>query len=191
MKQFFIVLSLFNLSTLVCLAQDSLSFAKFDYNGNEFSDEMNKHVRKHRNNLSGYMGINFSRNKDYHLAMDTACEIGIAMIKFKVKSNGITELACTKTTNPGLARLFKEAVMQSSKYWKAKGNDNTYYILPIHYNFRYNCQDILVKKENMESYYIFNFDDGISVEEEQCVILKSLKFKSGIKEEDGLPPPRY
>ena len=83
------------MSTFACCAQDSLLSAKFDYNGDEFSPEMNEHIRKHRNTLSGYMGTLFTRSKDFRPAMDTACEVGAAVIKFKVKGNGLAEVACT------------------------------------------------------------------------------------------------
>jgi hypothetical protein len=161
-------------------------FARFDYTGNEFSSEMNKHIRRHRNTLSGYVGICFSKNKDFSYAMDTACEIGMALVKFKVKENGITEVACTKSTHDGLAKIFKEAVERSAPYWKAKGNSDLYYVLPIHYNFR-NCNDIQIKKANIESDYAFNFDDGVNIEEVPCVILRPLKFMSSTGHDYGPP----
>jgi hypothetical protein len=186
MKQLFIVLFLVTSSVFICHSQDSLLFARFDYTGNEFSSEMNKHIRRHRNTLSGYVGICFSKNKDFSYAMDTACEIGMALVKFKVKENGIIEVACTKSTHDGLAKIFKEAVERSAPYWKAKGNSDLYYVLPIHYNFR-NCNDIQIKKGTMESDYAFNFDDGVNIEEVPCVILRPLKFMSSTGHDYGPP----
>lgn len=183
--------------TVLCIAaiietsysQDSLTYSRFDYTGNEFSSKMNEHTRKFRNTLSGYLGNTFALDKNFALVMDTTCESGVALIKFKVKDNGVlTNLACTRSTPPVLAKIFKDAVAKSAKYWKAKGNANLYYILPVHYNFTYNCGDKEIKMKALVSDYIYNFDDGIKVEETPCIILRSYKFSAGIKEEDGLPP---
>ena len=86
--------------------------------------------------------------------------------------------------------MFVDAVLTSSKYWEARGNEDLYYILPIHYNFRSGCNNVAGKKEQMESDYVFNFSDGVSIEETSCVILKSWKFMSGAKEVMYPPLPK-
>lgn len=187
----YITIFLITLSTFKCLSQENLSNAIFDYNGEEFSAKMNAHIKKNANTLSGYLGAYFVKNDVFRHTMDTACEAGVALIKFKLNLNGISEIACTKSTHPNIAKMFKEAILKSFKYWKVVNDSDLYYILPIHYNFKYNCNNIQFKKENIESDYIFNFDDGINLEETQCIVLKSYKFMSGLKENDGLPPPKY
>ena len=73
------------MSTITSCAQDSLLTAKFDYDGEEFSAKMNAHVRKHSNTLSGYLGTRMIKNETFRQLMDSACEVGVALIKFKIK----------------------------------------------------------------------------------------------------------
>lgn len=192
MKIAFVVISFSSVLMMSSYGQDSLSHAKFDYTGDEFSPKMNKHVKRFQNTLGGYFGMISVKNEKFTALRVNACEIGIAMIKFKVTEDGLlTELACTRTTPPALAEVFKEIVALSAKYWKAHGDKNLYYIFPIHYNFKFNCKGKQIKVEFMESHYIYDFDDGVTIEDTRVVILNSHKYLSGLNEKDLLPPPKY
>lgn len=178
----------FMLPTFTCYSQDSLSIAKFDYNGSEFTPKMNVFIHNKTNTFSSYISQYYAlKREEFMFIRDTTCAVGTAMIKFKVTpKRGILDVACTKSTPCDLAKMFKGFVQHSSPYWSARGDSNLYYIMAINYNFLNGCEDRW-RNKNISKGDIFEFDDGIRLENAKSVILNSWRFSTGVVDSFGAP----
>lgn len=172
------------LPTIRGFSQDSLYAAKFNYDGKEFGGKMDDYIHKRANNFTHYLANYLARDEESFIFKISACETGIAMIKFKVKAgSGVTEVACTKTTNPAWAKLLKDAVKHSSRYWTPRGDSGLCYILPIYFNFHHSCDDRQIYEEDMRTNDVFDFDDGARFGDERCFVFRSLQASTGAKEQ--------
>ncbi len=174
-----------------CLAQEIRAMAKFDYDGNEFTPGIDKFIRQDGHGTLNIYVANYIA-RELKLYSDTVCETGIALVKFKLTGkDGVTDVACTKYTPPALAKVYKEAVQKSSKYWRVTRDIDMYYVLPVHYNYKTRCGELIENKKGQHwNEIIFYFDDGTSLEETTCVILRSVWNTTGVNETFWPPLPK-
>jgi hypothetical protein len=174
MKILLLILMLVVMQTS-CVAQDS-TFATFKYTGKEFSRAVNKRIVVSENHLSGYVTRHLLDT--FRHVKDSFCTAGVALVKFRFSpTKSMTDVACSTATSPFLANHYKIALMKSSKYWRVPRGSDLYYILPIYYSHKFDCDSKEIKPIAFGAEDIFLFDDGMQLVNEYCRILQPVTYE--------------